>query len=333
LRTGRRYPKCSRTRACRSRPLSYPKARPIASLNAGRSVSQTGYKRDGQGGYLSKSLPPLEFAYTEAAIDETVREIDPESLENLPAGLDGSQYRWVDLDGEGLSGILTEQAGSWFYKPNLSPVNQQAENGTLKTLPRFGPMHVVARQPSLAALGSGRQQLLSLSGDGQLDLVEFEDPTPGFFERTDDEDWAPFTPFPSLPVLNWRNPNLKFVDVTGDGLADVLISEDDAFWFHTSLGAAGFGPGQRAPQATDEEQGPRLIFADGTESIFLADMSGDGLSDLVRIRNGETCYWPNLGYGRFGAKVTMDQAPWFEAPDLFDGRRIRLAEAEALAGA
>ena len=27
-------------------------------------------------------------------------------------------------------------------------------------------------------------------------------------------------------------------------------------------------------------------------------MSGDGLTDLVRIRNGEVCYWPNLGYGR-----------------------------------
>ena len=53
----------------------------------------------------------------------------------------------------------------------------------------------------------------------------------------------------------------------------------------------------------DEETGPRVVFADGTQSIYLADMTGDGLSDLVRIRNGEVCYWPNLGYGRFGAKV------------------------------
>ena len=46
-------------------------------------------------------------------------------------------------------------------------------------------------------------------------------------------------------------------------------------------------------------------------------MSGDGLSDLVRIRNGEVCYWPNLGYGRFGAKVTMDGAPVFDYPGPF----------------
>jgi hypothetical protein len=55
-------------------------------------------------------------------------------------------------------------------------------------------------------------------------------------------------------------------------------------------------------------------------------MSGDGLTDLVRIRNSEVCYWPNLGYGRFGAKVTMDNSPRFDIPDVFDQRRIRLAD-------
>ena len=55
-------------------------------------------------------------------------------------------------------------------------------------------------------------------------------------------------------------------------------------------------------------------------------MCGDGLTDLVRIRNGEVCYWPNLGYGRFGAKVTMDNAPWFDWPDQFEQRRVRLAD-------
>ena len=55
-------------------------------------------------------------------------------------------------------------------------------------------------------------------------------------------------------------------------------------------------------------------------------MSGDGLPDIVRIRNGEVCYWPSLGYGRFGAKVTMDDAPVFDMTDLFDQRRLHLAD-------
>lgn len=290
------------------------------------SVTQSGYVRNPAGGYFSDSLPPLQFEYTEAEIDETIRDVESESLKNLPYGIDGQNYRWVDLDGEGLSGILTEQAGSWFYKANLSPVNRQTISGTRYTLPLFAPVELVARQPSMAALNSGRQQLLSLSGDGQLDLVNFEGPTPGYFERTEDADWEPFVSFQSLPVLDWRNPELKFVDLTGDGLADLLISEGDAFWWYKSLATLGFASGQRVPQAWDEEKGPKLIFSDSTESIFLADLSGDGLTDLVRIRNGEVCYWPNLGYGRFGAKVTMDRAPLFDRPDLFDGRRIHLAD-------
>jgi RHS repeat-associated protein len=290
------------------------------------SATQTGYVRNPSGGYSSDSLPPLQFEYTDAEVDETVRDIDGESLQNEPYGLDGSKYRWVDLDGEGLSGILTEQGGSWFYKANLSAANQQSLDGELLTLPQFGSVQTVGRQPSLAAPGEGRQQLMDLSGDGRLDIVQFENPNPGFFERTDHSNWEPFQPFESVPVVDWHNPNLKLIDLTGDGFPDLLISEDDAFWWHTSLSTLGFGPAQRILQNLDEENGPRLVFEDGTESIFLADLSGDGLTDLVRIRNGEVCYWPNLGYGRFGPKVTMDQSPVFDRPDQFDGHRIRLAD-------
>lgn len=70
------------------------------------------------------------------------------------------------------------------------------------------------------------------------------------------------------------------------------------------------------------------MFADGKQSAYLADLSGDGLSDLAHIRSGEVCYWPNLGYGHFGAKVTMDNAPWFDNLEQFEGRRIRLADTD-----
>jgi hypothetical protein len=288
-------------------------------------AAQVSYRRDGAGGYLSDWLPPVEFGYTQATVDETVRDVGPESLINLPYGLDGTNYRWVDLDGEGLSGILTEQAGGWFYKANLSPVNQQNIAGESYTLPLFAPVELVGSQPSTAALSQGRQQLFSVSGDGQLDLVEFEGSVPGYYERTEDANWQPFTSFESLPAVNWRDPQLKFIDLTGDGFPDLLISDgNNAFYWYQSLSTQGFGSGQFMPQALDEETGPKLIFADSTESVFLADMSGDGLTDLVRIRNDEICYWPNRGYGNFGAKVTMDRAPLFDNPDLFDGRRIQL---------
>ena len=290
------------------------------------SASQSGYVRQANDTYLKRSLPPLEFKYTKPEVQAEVREVDPKSLENLPYGLDGAKYQWIDLDGEGISGILTEQAEGWFYKRNLSPVNLVRDNGNEHTEANFAPIELVARKPSLAAVGSGQQQFLDLAGDGQLDLVALSGPTPGFYERTQDENWESFRPFVSLPNLEWGNQNLKFVDLTGDGHADVLITEDEAFTWYRSRAEEGFGPAEKVRQALDEEKGPRLVFADGTQSIYLSDISGDGLSDLVRIRNGEVCYWPNLGYGRFGAKVTMDRSPWFDSPDQFDPRRIQLAD-------
>ncbi|MGH7528148.1 MAG: SpvB/TcaC N-terminal domain-containing protein, partial [Gemmatimonadales bacterium] len=289
---------------------------PIASFLT--SVTQSGYVAwpdppNPTDLFLQRSLPPVELEYSKALLSQEVRELAPGSVENLPSGLDGGRYQWVDLDGEGVSGIMTEQASSWFYKRNLGAG-------------RFGSLEPVAQLPSLGNLGGGTQQLLDLSGDGQLDLAAFAGEAPGFYERTTEEGWAGFRSFPSLPRIDWSNPNLRFVDLTGDGLADVLVAEDSALLWHRSLGEAGFAPGERCSLALDEERGPRLLLADGSQAVYLADLSGDGLSDLVRIRNGEVSYWPNLGYGRFGPRVTMDDSPVFDRPEQFDQQQIRLAD-------
>jgi RHS repeat-associated protein len=287
-------------------------------------VRQSGFKRLASPSprYLKSSLPPLEFGYSVSPLDDSsydqlpLHEVDELSLQNLPAGIDGSSYRWVDLDGEGISGVFSEQTGAWFYKPNLGEG-------------QFGPVECVSPRPSLAALTRGRQQLLDLAGDGNLDLVDFEAPTPGFFSRNDAAGWDRFRTFIGLPNINWQDPNLRFVDLTGDGHADILVTDDQVFFtWHESYAEAGFGPAIHVPLAFDEEAGPRLVFADGLQSIYLADMSGDGLTDLVRIRKSDVCYWPNTGYGRFGAKVTMDNVEWFDDSESFDQRRVHLADTD-----
>src|SRR5690606_22586340 len=84
-------------------------------------VVQRSYRRDDETGHFDRAeLPTLEFDYSEPVIDPTLHEItDPATLRNLPAGIDGRQHRLVDLDGEGLPGVITEQAGTWYFKRGL----------------------------------------------------------------------------------------------------------------------------------------------------------------------------------------------------------------------
>jgi RHS repeat-associated protein len=294
----------------RSTDLSYNQNLVCSYLN---SIVQTGYLWDSVAGKYQKScFPPIEFTYSQPKIDPTIQFVDRDSLENLPIGLDQVRYRWTDLDSEGISGILAEQTEEWFYKRNLGSA-------------KFAPVEVIRKLPSVAQPGT-RQELLDLAGDGRKALVQYSEPSAGYSERDEAGNWGPFTPFRSNPNISWNDPNLKMIDLNGDGFSDILISEDETFVWCLSQAKLGFGEFASVRKPTDEERGPALVFSDPTQSIFLADMTGDGLVDIVRIRNGEVCYWENLGYGRFGPKVQMDHSPLFDHPDNFDQKRIRLAD-------
>src|ERR1022692_599275 len=292
------------------------------------SATQTGYRQGDEDGtsLVQRSMPPTEFEYSQPQIQQAVLTLDLASQANLPEGLAGSSFQWVDLDGEGLAGILSGANGAWYYKRNISAGNLVGQpDGTLATRAAFGPLETVAQLPSRSDLAGVR--LLDVSGSGRLDVVDLTGADPGFFERTQDGSFALLRRFAALPALDWSDPNIKFIDVTGDGLADILMTEDGLFTAYASLGGeSGFEAARLIRPGWDEEKGPSVVLSDGTETIFTADMSGDGLSDIVRIRNGEACYWPNTGYGQFGAKVTMDLAPRFDNEERFDPRRIRLAD-------
>ena len=100
------------------------------------------------GCYLTRSTAPLDLFYAESPLEDPafdgfdLREVDPVSLENLPGAVGGQEHRFVDLDGEGISGVLTAYDAAWFYKPNRG-------NG------RLGPVETV--RLAAVARQSGRR--------------------------------------------------------------------------------------------------------------------------------------------------------------------------------
>src|SRR5262249_14784389 len=231
---------------------------PIASFIT--RVVQSGFVRQSNGNYLKRSLPPLEFEYSEARVQQEAREVDPESLANLPSSVNGTNYRWLDLDREGMQGGLVENSKARYHKRKLSPLRFDFAGGAPSASAGLAALNEVAKRPAFAEAGAPRHQFLDLDGGGQLDCVVLERPVAGFYERTQDENWEGFTPLPSSPNVDWSDPNLRFIDLDGDGHADILITEHDAITWYPSLADSGFGAPVRLSQPHDEEGWPALGF-------------------------------------------------------------------------
>ncbi len=272
----------------------------------------TGYTKHDNGVYTQRSTPPQAYEYQAHSWNTNVNTITPDEAGGLPAGFDESKYLFIDLYNEGMTGILTEQANTWLYKNNLGEG-------------RFTTAVPVLSKPSFSGL-PGQLQVLELEANGTKQVVNWQGGPKGFFELQDNEEWQPFTSFESIPNIDLSDANTRMIDLNGDGMADVLITEDEVLTWYPSKGKRGYETSKRVTKSYDEEKGPAVVFADIDQTVFLADMSGDGMQDIVRIRNGSVCYWPNLGYGRFGAKVSMDHAPVFDVDDQFATSRIKLAD-------
>ncbi|UPZ15124.1 SpvB/TcaC N-terminal domain-containing protein [Flavobacterium humidisoli] len=275
-----------------------------------KKVTAFGCIKKTDGSYSKKNMPPLEFHYQKHEWNSEIKEMSTEDLVHSPAGLDEKLYQFTDLYNEGLSGVLTEQANGWYYKQNLG-------NGT------FEEAKLVSPKPSFTGLGN-QFQLSDLDADGGKQLVSFKTNIKGYFELDDDNEWIGMRSFKALPNIDFGDANTRMLDLNGDGKPEVVISEEQVFTWYKSKGREGYAEARKTPKSFDEETGPNILFADEKQTIYLADMSGDGMTDILRIRNGEICYWPNLGYGEFGAKVALDNAPVFDTPDHFNPSYIHL---------
>jgi RHS repeat-associated protein len=289
----------------RSLDLTYDAASGISHLV---SATARGYIRDGAG-YTAREMPTVGFTYAPHAWNTAVRTAAPTELSGLRAGNADPDRLFADLFGEGLPGMLTRLQGCWHYARN------HGEG-------RFGPQELLDPLPALATSTS---TLSDIAGDGRQRLTSRTAPR-GQYTLEQDETWTAFRAFSLAPTIDPSTPNARPIDLTGDGRPDLLITEGERLVWHASTGVEGHAPAEVVSLLDDEELGPRVVFADAEQSVFLADMSGDGLTDIVRIRNGSIAYWPNRGYGRFGARIDMADAPVLDAPDRFDPTRIRIAD-------
>ncbi|WP_042585143.1 SpvB/TcaC N-terminal domain-containing protein [Burkholderia sp. MSHR3999] len=283
-------------------------------------VTRTGLRQHGNGADASieaRALPPLTFAYPDLVSAPAFRPLSgqPGDEVPLPGLLPELPYRFVDLRGEGIPGILGDRANGAAprYWPPLG-------DG------RYAPGETVPVAPVLPLERPGRTALLDLDGDGMRDSVVLTPGHTGYFGNTGDG-WSPFAPL-SMSTTDLGQTSAAFVDLSGGGRVGLLESGPAGWRYSDSLGREGFD----APLNVPAPAGLSVYESDaGDAFIGFADLFGDGLSHLVRASSGSLTVWPSLGYGRFAPPRAIAGMPLL-SPDTAASRLI-FADLTGIGGA
>lgn len=218
----------------------------------------------------------------------------PQSLRRLPGGvsLAEDRVRFTDLTGSGTADLLVGDpvGGVWFEH---DPAEGFATRRQVRLAPGFG-------------LDDERTTFLDLDGDGIVDLLAFRDGTPfGFVNDGRGESWTgPFVlPWGDLPSRTDRDPRLRFTDMTGDGLPDVVLLRSRGVQYWPNVGGGRLG----APVFVADT--PAFDVPDPDIDVLLTDVDGDGTADLVLVGAGEVRIHLNCGGRRFGPAIRIGRTP------------------------
>ena len=282
------------------------------------SVTIQGHTATGETDYTTLAMPTSTFQYQKPTRVEDLKVIttDMTNINQLPNEDLSNESIWIDFNGEGMPGLLScPKTGEWSYQRNENALNPLS-NGS-----QFSVSSPITCKPSFA---NGEGWILQdVNQDGKPDLCCVQ--VPGFFERITDDVWQHFQEFPTWPSQSGLEQTMIKIDVTGNGLMDLLWIEpqsNEITWY-PSLGKDGFGPLRRVKRSSS---GPIPPSGNSRYDILTADMSGDGLADLVFVSKEKISYWPNQGYGHFGDEVIMRNGPILDKDDMFTSERIRFAD-------
>ncbi|MGB1317151.1 MAG: SpvB/TcaC N-terminal domain-containing protein, partial [Flavobacteriales bacterium] len=253
----------------------------------------------------TESMPPISFGYTE--FEPQSRDFFPLEGKALPTqSLAAPELELADLDGNGLPDFIEMNGQTVRFWKNLG-------NG------KFALPQLMKNAPAFS-LADPEVQLMDADGDGRIDLVVSKPGINGYFPLNHEGSWDSngMKRYKTAPSFSFADPEVKMLDLNGNGITDVLRSGGRfENFYQQSCNQACHAERSRSVKAegwsgaNTSNRGQLDIFPNVNFSnphIKLADMNGDGLQDIVQVENGSIWYWPNLGHGKWGKRRTMKRS-------------------------
>ncbi|MCA9598569.1 MAG: DUF2380 domain-containing protein [Myxococcales bacterium] len=282
------------------------------------------------------TLPPMEFDYSHVkpspdalgyeAFDETLQQLANSPKYSLNEGLTDL----FDVNSDALPDVIVTAPAFFNGKHGLflngvaagasNPLGLGFSASTIGVNPNGVPP---GTDENILKLTNTNVSPFDLDGDGRANLVHM--PIAKKYEV--------FSPVLTNGGWEWQgrsiatasqqdvkidftneNSKIRVLDVNFDGLVDVVVTTGTEVETFFSLGRYPGGDGQFG-HAEWTGPGTATISNDPVTSclpwsatpvqfsdpdIKLADMNGDGITDIVRVRSGDIRYWPGRGNGFWG---------------------------------
>ena len=197
----------------------------------------------------------------------------------------------IDWDGDGLPDVMQIAAGGQAY------VWRNTGNSGFQGPQSAGSVPLFAQADAAVAFAD-------MNGDGLADLIRYDHPLAGYVPRIAASGFGEPVTWRQAPAPVVASAGVRVVDLNGDGIPDMLTSSDSGLTLYYRDEAEGWAA---LPRVVPEGVAPDVDLTD--PQIFLADMTGDGSYDIVRVSGGGVAYWPYLGNGRWDTPVLMANSP------------------------
>ncbi|CAK0773639.1 TcdB_toxin_midN domain-containing protein [Gammaproteobacteria bacterium] len=266
--------------------LEYAPTGATQPLSLLRKITQVGQDQ-------ISTLPPAEFGYT-AFRDRATWSAMPSAPR---ISLNDGNIDLLDIDGDGLPDILNTNDTPHGYYHNLGP----DENGQV----RWDSYRSMSSSIGVKYLSANTTQLADLDGDGRTELMDLFGTDVNVFKLSNANQSIAWRENGIIAKagFNFLSPDVRLVDLNNDKLIDVMQTNasDNFVWLNNGKG--GWSQPFMPPAAH-----PQLKF----DRVYtkLADMNGDRMLDLVWLQNELCVYYPSMGFGKFGTKVTVTNPPF-----------------------
>jgi hypothetical protein len=221
----------------------------------------------------------------------------PHDMRTAPAGvrLSDAGVQLLDANGDGRIDVLVSTQALTGYFPLRF-------DGTWD-----GRSFQRNREAPSFDLKDSEVKLVDLNGDGIPDAIRsaerfeifFNDPERGWnsTRRVARRDIAEF------PNVNFSDPRVKWGDMSGDGLQDIVLVYDGSTVYWPNAGYGDWG------QPVAMRNSPRFPDRHNPARILLGDVDGDGVDDLVYIDDKKVILWINQSGNAWSEPIVVTGTP------------------------